>query len=535
MKSKIISLCLLTLVLSVALISAATIDVSLSNDLSKSVSETTLKIENNNASSVTVVIPDVSDLLGNGIDLEQDVQGAISIGAGLEQLVVISYDSLPTNLKLGNFEGTIEVVDQSDSTNSDSAILKLTNNYCSGGNIGTLRVDKLKFANEGFGDRDEWYLTDEIKVDLRIENTGEDLDDVVVEWGLYNKDTGDFAIEEEESDFNLDEDEEEDLELIFNLDPDDFDEGDSENDYVFYVKAYSDDSGESVQCISEKEEITIKRDKHFTIVDNINLISETVPCGVILEGEFEVWNIGDSDEEDVLLLIHNSELGINEQIQVGDLDILEDSRITFSFKIPEDATEKTHILRFDVFDEDGDIFENDNNDESKFSKIFKVEGNCKGSTTDDGADVLITAELDSETPEAIPGKQVIIKATLRNTGDAETSYLISVFGNSAWSSLNSINPQTVTLESGESKDVNIILDIDPDAEGNKGFTIRASYGDELKEQKVALSISEGTGAVSGQAISDHLKRNWFIYVIVVINVILIIAIIAVIRRMVSSR
>ena len=105
-----------------------------------------------------------------------------------------------------------------------------------------------------------------------------------------------------------------------------------------------------------------------------------------------------------------------------------------------------------------------------------------------------------------------------------------------WESLVSIDPQTVTLSPGQSKDASILLNVDQAAQGDKEFTIRAVYGtagDKAVEQKVSLSIAKSQ-ATDYQAVVNHFKNNWFIYLIVLVNVILIIAIIIVIRRMVSS-
>ena len=73
---------------------------------------------------------------------------------------------------------------------------------------------------------------------------------------------------------------------------------------------------------------------------------------------------------------------------------------------------------------------------------------------------------------------------------------------------------------------------DKDVEGDKEFTIKATYGEQVTEQKVALAIEKR--AVTQDLIINHLKENWFIYVIAAINIILIIAIIAVVRSMMKT-
>ena len=76
------------------------------------------------------------------------------------------------------------------------------------------------------------------------------------------------------------------------------------------------------------------------------------------------------------------------------------------------------------------------------------------------------------------------------------------------------------------------MDIDDDATGEKEFTIRASYDNgKITDQTVALALEAGA---SQDALLNHLRNNWFIYVIAIVNIILIIAIIAVVRSMVRS-
>jgi len=106
--------------------------------------------------------------------------------------------------------------------------------------------------------------------------------------------------------------------------------------------------------------------------------------------------------------------------------------------------------------------------------------------------VLITAVLDPSTPEAIAGEQVIIISSLKNIGEIETTYAVSVTGTEGWSSLTAIEPTTVTLDRGESEDVKIYFDLNEDSEGEQFFTIKATYGDKTTEQEVILIVEEPT-------------------------------------------
>jgi uncharacterized membrane protein len=325
--------------------------------------------------------------------------------------------------------------------------------------------------------------------------------------------------------------------------------GDFEDDsYTLVIKAYSDDMDEDTVCTSKAtdfeendyyESINGEResdDEKHIVVDNIRLSPTDPQCGELVQVSAEVFNIGDYDYEDqVKVTLYNEALGIDKELTIReDFDQGDSEIIDFEFEIPQDATPATYSLEFRTFYDYDDKDEYyDLVSENKFFKSFAIDGNC---VLISESSVEITAKLDDSTPEANAGEQVIIKATLKNTGEDTTLYTISVYGNSAWSSLGNIDPSSIIIPAGESKDVDIILNIDEGIEGEKEFTIKAAHDGETTEQKVALSVNEGASSgITGAAISDHIKTNGFIYAIVLINLILIIAIILVIRRMVGTK
>ncbi|MDP3026478.1 MAG: putative S-layer protein [Nanoarchaeota archaeon] len=536
MKSKLLSLFLLTAILSLAMISAAvSFTVSPTKiSFSESKLSASFTITNTGADS-TFSIPTttISDGTNNAIVAFND--NNFQILSGANKVITATVDSTALSaLEFGTHTVNTIITARNTANATDSSTNTLTfeavKSFCEFGDKGDLEIRGIDFQVKGFGDDDEWYLTDEITVDVDVKNTGnDDVDNVVLGWALINKDTGDKIIDDEENDIDIKDGDTETFTLTFTVDPDDFDADILGDKFAFIVKAYSDDQGEDLQCGFKEEPIKLMVDNNFVILSNIQF-TESVPCGEISEITAEIWNIGDDDQQDVSVKIISTALGINELVEAGDLDSLENKKLRADIKIPANATEKSYDLKLIVLDEDSDVFENDNDDTSEFNLILKVEGNCKPIET--AASALITAELDPETPNAVPGKQVVINANLKNTGTSETTYIISVLGNTEWSSLSAIDPKTITLAAGESKDVSIYLDIDKDATGEKEFTIRATYNNgKITDQTVALALETGA---SQDALLNHLKNNWFIYVIAIVNIILIIAIIAVVRSMVRS-
>ena len=492
----------------------------------------TIRVSNTGSSTLTNIILSTTDL---GIVFSPPT--IPSLASGEYKLINISSTQVE-DLELGD-DNTAIITASSGSINN-SLNIEVSAGFCKFGDIGNdLEIRDIEFTNNGIGEDDEWFLTDEIEVEVEVENNGDDdLDDIIIEWGLYDTKNNKFIIDGEEDSIDIDEDESETFTFTFNLDPDEFEEDFDENDFVFYVKAYSDDKdlGEDEECISDEvKNIKVIRDSHFVTLSNIRTDSDsTASCGAITEITATVWNIGEKDEEDVYVEIYNKDLGIDERIEIGDLDSMDSKRISFTTTIPTNLTSgKIYAIKFTVYDEDDDVFENANDDESIFNFPLKIEGTCSGSSGTI-SNVLINAQLDSETPDAIAGKQVIIKSSLTNVGSSTATYLVSVYGNSAWSTLGAIDPQEIILEPGQSQNINIYLNINSDVEGEQTFTVRAIQKgpNTTTEQNVSLDVKESDVANS---VIAHLKENWFIYLIILINIILIIAIIIAVKRLSSPR
>ncbi len=536
MKAKILAL-VLTSILFVSFVIAINVNVPGSVSLSDSRQSATFTISNPETTKDAVLNLQapitIEDGFGNSItvNLNQSLS-TFSLVAGSSVTLNASLSSIPADFGLGTFTKTASI-NVSDALNPlDSQIKQITfsfaNSYCDSGEVGDLEIKSVDFSNkEGFGEDDEWYMLDEIEVEVEVKNRGnQDVDDVVVEWGLYNKKTGDFVIDEEEDNFDINDDEEETVTFTFTVDPDDFDENDDEDDFIFYVKAFSDDEGESKQCSSNTETVKIVRDSDFVVLKDITF-PEVAQCGAIVEGTAEIWNIGDEDQDDVYVTVVNRNLGLNERVEFGDLDVLEDGNLRFDFTVPQNVRAGNYPIQLNVFDEDDDIFENGNDDEARFFKNLRVEGNCVAEIPESTVD--ITASLDSD---AIKGKEMVVKTIFKNTGLNETTYQVTVSGYSDWANLSSVIPQSLTIAPGDSKET--VITLVPIESGNQEFTIQAVYNGVATDQKVRVSVEAEEvgrfGRITGSAIVDNIKNNWFIWVIAALNIILVIVIIVVAVR-----
>jgi len=557
MKSKILSFFLLTVILlSVSSIIALNVDISTPSDLSKTIDSVDFTITNKETTSVTVTIPAsisiIDDTNSITISTSDQLFSLDATGGANDSKTIILTTTLadPFEFELGKYSSDLTININNGTIDEDRTLtVSFINSFCELGAIDDSNLDlNVEINNLGQGAEDEeWLPLDRIKVEVQIENDKNDVDlnNVVLELALIDESGNNVAddliwLSEDNEEIEIgdvDEDEKEEHTFEFKV-PADL--GIDETDYLLMIKAYPEDD-EEITCIDFSndlsddyyEDIKITReeeDDRMVIID-LDEVDEFIeaPCGSTVVLEADVYNIGDQDQEQTQINLYNAELGLDlYEVIREDLDEGDSERIDFTFRIPDNAEEKQYDLELvTYYDYDEDDDEYDENSKS-FYVYLRVKGNCEVEL----AEPKITAELDEETPEAIAGEQVIIKATVKNTGDEETEYTISITGNSDWSSLVDITPKTLTIAAGESADVDITLDLDETTDGDQEFTIKATYGEQTTAQKVALTVKGGKAAgITGASIGTHIRENAFIYVIVIINIILIIAIISVVRRM----
>ena len=568
MKQKILSLFLLTAILSIAMISAAN-DFTVSTNsltLTKSINEVSFTVDNDNVDSGNkVIVPAFANIVDEDGHTIIITTSHPEVSSDSEQTITVKWTTLDpagTELKdlaLGTF-GPVEItLTDTNESNNETITLNFISGFCDIGDFGDLEIIEIKDKKLDNEDEWDWSPLEDVQFSIEVYNNFDEKKRIKIEYEIYNTNGNrvDFD-DEDDNEKSISINDGNDEKVTFDLRvPADIEDG----DYELYIKAYikgREDDTEEGGCIDNADtdylseeyyqKITIDRDEDNAVILDIDKIiaPEETLCDEFISVSVKAWNIGNQDEEKVLVNLYNTKLGIDLKEVIKNLDEGESKTVTFDFKIPENVDEKSYEFDFITYyeydeDEEEDPYDefsylSNSKDDLEENFDFSMKIICGGVPT---ATVQITAELDPETPEAIAGEQVIIKTTIKNTGDEETTYDISISGESTWSSLSDIDPETITLEEGESKDISIILDLDSDAEGDYEFIIKASVDSQsVKERPVLLTIESSTGmgaGITGAAISDHIKSNGFIYAIVIINLILIIAIISVVRRMTNSQ
>ena len=460
--------------------------------------------------------------------------------------------NVPSNQATGTYTGNITIDADGSTTNPNAQTLALTiivnpstslseSSICSDAGSTTVSSANLNVdirditIVDGFGDNEEWLLFDEVEFEIRVENNGDfDIDDISVEWAIANDDLSDFAVDFDEVDeISLKDGDEDTLIVSFKVDDDDLDMDLDELsglDYNLVVRATGviddPDNGQfdgDETCAANFEAISIQDESDFVILTNFD-IPETVQCGTTVTIKADVWNIGDSQQDEVSVDVFDRDKKlVNDIFEVGDIDEFDNTEFSFNIEIPSDAEEKTYVLTFRVLDEDNDVYENNfDDDPAEFIVPLSVSGGCGGAGT--GNEVSVSANIASG---GRAGQDLVVKATITNNENSQKNYALNVAGYEDWASSFSLDKTVLNLNAGQSADVLVTLDVNDDSEGSRTFFLEFLSDGELVRQPVTLSVGESRGSgITGFVTGD----NWYLWGIGLLNVVLVIVIILVAIR-----
>jgi len=490
--------------------------------------DTTITVTNDGNMPLTgIVLTSSGDF---NVDLSQTTAFDLAVGGHKDVVVTITDVD---GLDLGTNQVTLTATPNEG--DSDSVKISTEGDYCDYSNEANLQVEIRDINVEnGFGKDDGyWYLFDEIEVEVRVEPGKWDIANIEVEWILYTT-SGIEIMDGGESDFDLDEnDNDETLAFTIKLD-ENVEDFEGEN-AVLYVKATgkiddsnADESDGDKVCVKDSQEVDVRTDEDFVILDDIKLGTSGTSafCGESVQLTADVWNIGDNKQKDVSIRITNTELGIKEAIEIDDIKAFDKENLALNIQIPKNAEAKQYFLDFAIYD-DGDIYENEENDEARFSLLITVEGACDGTSSDKS--VIISAAVESGGKQ---GEELTVKASITNTGDELVSLRLSASDYMSWADGSEASPSTIIVSAGESKEVLFTFSVLDDIEdGDYSFNIDVVSGTDLvATQPVVVSIGKegGKSNITGGVISGD---NWYLWGIGLLNVILVVVIILVAVRL----
>jgi hypothetical protein len=479
----------------------------------------------------------LSEVTNFGATFNPTSISGLGVGATSSPIEVI-LDAL-TDIKFGLNILTIKAEAQSGEV--ATANIQFNKHFCEVGEVGTrLKIRNIDVDNRGEGDDDKWELLDEVEIEVEVRNNDDDDDkDVIIVLGLFDSDgrnVGDdleYSVDsdgdDEEIEVNINDDDEETRIYKFRV-PADLDSG----KYKLAIKAYNDDDGEDVDCADTSadlnqdfyQDIDIDRvtdDERMIVVDDISIDSQT-SCGETVSGQFTVYNIGNEKQERVRITLKNSDLSLDKEFEITrDLDEGEDETLSYSFQVPTGAENGNYPINFRTYYD----YKNGNYreiSEDTFTTQLSVLGCSRGVVNlgTGAGNSLITVKLKSD--NIVAGEELMVEATITNTGTETETYIVGVTRYSSWAELDSISEGSLTLGHEESKTVTLKFTIKEDASGTETFNIQTTSPSGVNTQEVEVNIK---GSSSG----FNLEGDNLIWVIAVVNIILILLIIIVAVRL----
>jgi len=485
-----------------------------------------LTVSSNQNETIDLAIPALSDGSGHSINLALSPAQVILDSDNTHETVNVTYViESGFNFEFAKTYNANLTAVGTVSGQLYKALPFVASDFCEYSNPGELKTTiKDVQVTEGFGDENDWFAFDTVEVEVKIENNGdEDLNDVSLEWGLYNTQSKEWTIDvDEEDSFDLDSNEDNTITITFTLD-DSMDEDLQdleEGDYIFYARATGEVADGTYEgdntCSSDSETGNLKLEKNLVVLKNLE-VPEVVQCDSEVQIIGDAWNIGSKDQEGVYALVYNKELGLNnEKIELDDIDSFETSDFVLSLNIPEDVQEKPYTITITLYDDNDDVYENGDNVKSTSSIKLNVQGGCAV------AKASVTAALESG---GQAGKLMVVKATITNTGNKIAYYTLNVAGYTEWASSVTLDKSSLTLEPGKSAEVLLNFDVKKESLGTNLFNLEVLSGNELiVNQPVQVEITKKKWGITGNLFSGDNKYIWGIGLLNLILIVLIIVI-----------
>jgi uncharacterized membrane protein len=291
--------------------------------------------------------------------------------------------------------------------------------------------------------------------------------------------------------------------------------------YYLYVKVTNDDDEDN--CEQTSIPVTVKKSTHEIVLNEL-IVPENVSCGSSATIEGKIINIGKEDEPKVKI-VYSDSFGGSSTVYSDDLNTGDDSFVNFVLSVPKNATASAfkNSVTFNIYydyDEDDESYD----EKDTVTYLFSVVGDCN--------QIISSQTITTETSTAIAGTESEVRVTIANTGTVSQTY--SVTASADWADISSISPASVTLASGEQKEVAIKLTPNSGtAIGAHDMTINVQHGSASESKTVSVNVQKSS---TPSGIIDQLKfqmkynPTW-----VIIDAVLIIAIIIVIVILLSGK
>ncbi|MBW2980103.1 hypothetical protein KY360_01650 [Candidatus Woesearchaeota archaeon] len=202
-----------------------------------------------------------------------------------------------------------------------------------------------------------------VSFDFRIGNAFTDsqnieINDVVIEVTIDDIDDGD-ELEGESDDFDIDADDKSDrVSIEFDI-PLEVDEG----DYNVYILITGEDEENVDHEIEWELELQVEKESHFIYIKEVDLSPSTVKCDRSATLDVELINLGSRAEDEVILEIKNTALGIDIKEEELELDEDYDDDNTYdgsySLNVDNDAAPGTYTITIKSFYKENKLSDTD--------------------------------------------------------------------------------------------------------------------------------------------------------------------------------
>ncbi|MBU0456797.1 MAG: hypothetical protein ABH824_01335 [Nanoarchaeota archaeon] len=269
-------------------------------------------------------------------------------------------DTIPSTLAAGqeiNVKIQVDVPEDEDSGKHSIGKLKLTSNEATKEVTVYLNpksfiiIESIKINGKTSGDLSIEDIN-EIKVQVQNDYT-EDLEDVTITVQILGIDGED--LEEETDGFDLDEGDDTEKTLEFDLSGENL----NEDQYTIEITIEGKATDGSNHKVTETKIVNVERENHQIIVEKTSITSNTLQCSKQTTLYVTVKNIGKSNEDNVEIYVKNSALNLN--LKKSNIDLEKhsstdnDYKATFTIDVT-DAAKGTYPLAIEVY-RDGDELE----------------------------------------------------------------------------------------------------------------------------------------------------------------------------------
>jgi len=398
-----------------------------------------------------------------------------SLEPGEEKTVTVTA-SIPKGMREKTYEGDITVTSLTAGlTDNVKLVLIVQPELCEEGEVGNI---DLSIEDPDAGD--EFKPGEEMEIEVKVWNNDDDDMDIEVYAFLWDVDESEKVADVTSDAVNIDDGDSEKIKLKLKIPTND--DVDENHNYILYVKAYE-EGEEDDHCNEDSVEVEIEREKHDVVITNAKVTPTLASPGETVEFVIDVENIGTTDEDDVVVRVKESELGLDLESDAFDLDEAgdddSDRTIRLSFKIPDNAIAKTYSIEVGVYDEDGDLY--DKSDDAQVWVNLVVSGAALPAKKKVEINVLSIVD------KIEPGRSYSIPVKVTNNENTQSTFVVKLTNIDDWAV--SGTEKTLTLEPGQSETIYLYLKANEDiGEGKFSATVQISdsLGNIVGEETVTL-------------------------------------------------